>query len=80
MSIIKLNSDGIIRESWHSKKSTKRLIVILNKCRRNYGILRNTIDVLKSYNVPIEDIETLYEKYVHKAAMLDNIIYRRSLN
>jgi hypothetical protein len=79
MSLINLNDNGIIKESWHSKKSTKRLEIILFKCRRNYNTLYNTMLVLKIHNLPIENVEILYEKWVHKAAMLDNIVYRRSL-
>lgn len=78
MSLVKLDSKNEIRESWWNRKSIKRLETILIKCRRNYNILHNTIHILKSHNLPIdESIENLYDSWVLRAALLDNIIFRR---
>lgn len=73
MSLIRLD-----RPEWINKKSTKRLKIILRKCRINYNRLYNTMEVLKSYNLPIDkSVDNLYEAYLLKAATLDNIIFRR---
>lgn len=80
MSLIKLNKDNRIKESWWDKKSIKRLEVILFKCRKHYNTLYNTISVLKSHNLPIDEkIENLYLSWVHRSAQLDNIIYHKKL-
>lgn len=73
MSLVKLH-----RPDWAENKSTKRLKIILAKCRRNYKKLYNTMELMKSYNLPIlKEVGDLYEKYLLKAATLDNLIYRR---
>jgi hypothetical protein len=80
MSLIKLNAENRIKESWWDKKSIKRLDIILFKSRKNYNTLSNTIDILKSYNLPIdENIEKLYNSWIYRSAQLDNIIYHKKL-
>lgn len=73
MSLVKLD-----REDWVNKKSTKRLKIILRKCRINYNRLYASMELLKSYNLPADkNIYNLYNEYLLKAATLDNIIFRR---
>jgi len=72
MSLVKLH-----RQEWADKKSTKRLKIILNKCRRNYNELYRVIHLCKSYDLPTEKVDALYEAWVLKAAKLENIIFRR---
>lgn len=73
MSLVKLH-----RENWADKKSIKRLKVIRSKCRKNYNELYKVINLCKSYNLPTETIDKLYEEWVLKAAKIDNIIFRRT--
>lgn len=65
------------RKGWAEKKSTRRLKVILKKCRENYVKLHGISITLHQYNLPVEEVLTLYHSYVLKAATLDNIIKRR---
>ena len=73
MSLVKLH-----REDWAKKKSTKRLRVLLKKCRQNYLGLQSIVRSLKSFDLPVDrSIVVAYEKYLLDSAKLDNIIYRR---
>lgn len=77
MSLVKLDKNGRIRESWAEKKTTKRLKIILKKVRRNkYKLLDMWYD-LKYYNLDTIQVEIMWRKYLLLEVMLNTVIRKR---
>lgn len=80
MSLVKLDKNGRIRESWAEKKTTKRLKIILEKVRSNkYKLLDMWYD-LKYYNLDTIQVEIMWRKYLLLEVMLNTVIRKRDEN
>lgn len=74
MSLIKLDSRGRLKESWVSKKTTKRLESILKKLRLRYTQLLSIYTICKNYKLPYKEAYNMYIEYIGRAAQLDRYI------
>lgn len=78
MSLVKVDSENKIKESWLKKKKLKRLRTVLKKCRNNYVIINMVMRDLKSVGLQAEadNLIKMRDLWVYKSAQLDNIIQR----
>jgi len=78
MSLIKVDENGYLKESWADKKSIKRLKTILEKGRLRYQELKYIMNRLKMFNIEIEDdLGYKYMKMVQSCAQLSVYIDRK---
>ena len=80
MSLVKLDKNGRIRESWAEKKTTKRLKIILEKVRKNQSRLFKLERDLKQYGFEATKIHTEWGRFLLLGSALHNIIIRRLRN
>jgi len=77
MSLVKLDKNGRIRESWAEKKTTKRLKIILKKVSSNKNKLFDMWWDLKYYNLETTEVKRMWEKFLLLESMLSRIVNER---
>ena len=77
MSLVKLNKNGRIRESWAEKRTTKRLKIILKKVSSNRSKLFDMWWDLKYYNLETTEVKRMWEKFLLLESMLSRIANER---
>jgi hypothetical protein len=77
MSLVKLDKNGRVRESWAEKKTTKRLKIILKKVSTNKKKLSDMWRDLKYYNLNTAEVKRMWEKFLLLESMLNKVINER---
>jgi hypothetical protein len=77
MSLVKLDKNGRVKESWAEKKTTKRLKIILKKVSSNRSKLFDMWWDLKYYNLDTTEVKRMWEKFLLLESMLSRIANER---